>query len=125
MAKILTIDDDPGILVIYREILKNAGFEVFFAQDPVGAINKYTEVRPDLIILDWEMPAGGGMAVFQRLRHHMLQPVPVLFVSAHPETKIGLPIKMHLVGYLKKPFTHTILVSKIKELLAAALPPQK
>jgi CheY-like chemotaxis protein len=110
MKKILAIDDDTSILLLYSEILKKEGYDVYSAEDGVGALQRYQDVKPDLVLLDFEMPAGGGKGVFEALRGAMAQPVPVIFVTAHAAEDIGVPLKFYKVSYLRKPFTRAVLL---------------
>lgn|GEM_PF-2692627 len=122
MKKILAIDDDPSILLLYAEILKKEGYNIFCAEDGVCALQRYREATPDLVLLDFEMPAGGGMGVFEALRGSMAQAVPVIFVTAHPQEDVGVTLKLYKVGYLRKPFTRAVLVEKVRQLLGEAAP---
>ena len=119
MSKILAVDDDLNVVMVYRDLLSHEGHEFYFAEDPVGGLSKYEETKPDLVLLDFEMPAGGGMAFFNSLRGRMVKPVPVIFITAHDEKDIGFALKLHKVGYLKKPFTKEDFLEKV----ASALKP--
>ncbi|MDD2774016.1 MAG: response regulator [Elusimicrobiales bacterium] len=123
MKKILAIDDDPSILLLYAEILKKEGYDVFCAEDGICALQRYRDAKPDLVLLDFEMPAGGGMGVFEALRGSMAQPVPVIFVTAHPQEDVGVTLKLYKVGYLRKPFTRAVLVEKVRQMLGETVPP--
>ncbi|MFA5161775.1 MAG: response regulator [Elusimicrobiales bacterium] len=120
MKKILAIDDDASILSLYADILGRAGYEVHCAEDGVNALFKYQSIKPDLVLLDYEIPAGGGLGVFKRLRGALAQTVPVLFVTGHPESVLGIALKFYKVGYLKKPFTREVLAQRVREALGEA-----
>lgn len=79
MYKILAIDDDINILNLYKEFL--SGFQVELASDSYSAISKFNSFKPDLVILDVDMPAGGGKKVFERIRSIFLSSIPILFVT--------------------------------------------
>ncbi|MBI4350985.1 MAG: response regulator [Elusimicrobia bacterium] len=114
--KILVVDDDLNILELYKEILTKAGFEIQTAEDAIGAVTKFQDFKPALLILDVDMPAGGGKKVFERLRMQLLSPVPILFSTATPETVAGLEKNLNVL-VLKKPLTPGILVGAVKDLL--------
>ena len=133
MKKILIVDDDESILLLYTEILGKAGYEVHSSEDGASAIIKYQMIKPDLVLLDFEIPAGGGLGVLKGLRGALAQAVPVLFVTGHTEAEIGVALKFYRVGYLKKPFTRDDLLTKVRETFenipqsapqAESLPPQ-
>lgn len=114
--KILVVDDDCSILELYAEILSKAGFEVQTAEDAIGAVTKFQEFRPALMVLDVDMPAGGGRKVFERLRIQMAAPAPILFCTAAPGAVADLEKNLNVL-VLKKPVTPGILVGAVRDLL--------
>jgi len=114
--KILVVDDDLTILELYKEILSKAGFEIQTAEDAIGAVTKFQDFKPALVILDVDMPAGGGKKVFERLRMQLLSPTPILFSTATPESVENLAKNLNVL-VLKKPITPGILVGAVKDLL--------
>lgn len=114
--KVLVVDDDLTILELYKEILTKAGFEVQTAEDAIGAVTKFQDFKPALVILDVDMPAGGGKKVFERLRMQLLSPAPILFSTAAPESVESLAKNLNVL-VLKKPITPGILVGAVKDLL--------
>lgn len=117
--KLLVVDDDPAILELYREILMKAGFEVQTAEDAIGAVTRFQDIKPELVILDVDMPAGGGRKVFERLRIQLASPVPILFSTASPATVEDLAKNINVL-VLKKPLTPGVLVGAVKDLLKLA-----
>lgn len=114
--KVLVVDDDPNVVALYSEILSKAGFEVRAAEDTVAAVTLFQEFRPELVILDVEMPAGGGRKVFERLRIQLASPTPILFSTARPDTVADLEKNLNVL-VLKKPVTPGILVGAVKDML--------
>lgn len=117
--KILVVDDDLNILELYKEILAKAGFEIQTAEDAIGAVMKFQEFKPALVILDVDMPAGGGKKVFERLRMQLASPTPILFSTATPEAVAELAKNKNVI-VLRKPLTPGILVGAVKDLLQIA-----
>ncbi|MDO8804738.1 MAG: response regulator [Elusimicrobiota bacterium] len=117
--KILVVDDDISILQLYTEILSKIGFEIQTAEDAIGAVTKYQSFKPDLIILDVDMPAGGGRKVFERLRLQLASSTPILFSTGSPESVASLAKNIN-VTVLKKPLTRELLISAVKKLLQMA-----
>jgi CheY-like chemotaxis protein len=107
MARILAVDDDLSILEIYKEIFAGAGFEIATAEDAVSAVTRYQDFKPDLLVLDVDMPAGGGQKVFDRLRNLFQTATPIIFSTGMPES----------VAVLKKPVNAGQLVAEAKRLL--------
>jgi len=116
MAKILAVDDDLFILELYKEIFAKAGFEIHTAEDSSGAMVKFQELKPDLIILDVDMPAGGGQKVFDRIRGNLLSATPVIFSTGAPESVAGMAKNLNVI-VLKKPVNPAMLIDAAKKLL--------
>lgn len=119
MPKILAVDDDLSILEIYKDIFAAAGFEVRTAEDAVAAVTLYQQFQPDLLVLDVDMPAGGGQKVFDRLRNLFQSPTPIIFSTGMPEHIQNLA-KLANVAVIKKPFAADQLVAEAKRLLRIA-----
>ncbi len=66
--KVLIIDDDKIIHSILRLAFTKAGYQVFPALDAMQGMMMAKQIKPDLIVLDIMMPAGGGFAVYDRLQ---------------------------------------------------------
>lgn len=116
MKKILVVDDDPTMLALYREILGGAGFEVHSAEDGTSAVVQYQNVKPDLILLDADMPAGGGTVVFRRLRSTLGSDIPIIFITGKPD------IVADMLGGLKvalvtKPVSADRLLTEVAAML--------
>lgn len=91
--KILVIDDDKNIHAALRAILAVGGHQVISALDAMQGVMMARQMRPDLIVLDINMPAGGGLSVFERL--HALSgtfQIPILIYTAVPLDKIRAKI---------------------------------
>ncbi|HOW89169.1 MAG TPA: response regulator [Elusimicrobiales bacterium] len=66
--KVLVVDDDRTIHILLKAALEKAGYQVFPALDAVQGVMMAKQLRPDLVILDIMMPAGGGFVVYDRLQ---------------------------------------------------------
>ncbi|PIU19476.1 MAG: hypothetical protein COT18_07310 [Elusimicrobia bacterium CG08_land_8_20_14_0_20_59_10] len=121
MVKILAVEDNPAILDFYREFFAEAGFVIETAEDALSAITKYQQFKPDVIILDLDIPAGGGMQVFERLRSSFNDPVPIIFSTGKPE-KLPRLENLHNVSGLPKPVNPELLLAEVQKLTAAPAP---
>jgi DNA-binding response OmpR family regulator len=87
--KVLVVDDDSDIQAILRASLEKHGYEVASALDAMQGPMIAQRIKPDLVILDIMMPAGGGLSVLSRLRQNMnTMSVPILVYSAVPPEQI-------------------------------------
>ena len=116
MSKILAVDDDLFILELYKTMLTEAGYEMETAEDAMSAVTKFQEFKPDLLILDVEMPAGGGEKVFDRLRNLFMVTIPIIFSTGIPES-VECYAGRDNVTILKKPVNKETLLNEIKRLL--------
>ena len=116
MFKIMAVEDSAATLDFYREFFGEAGFEVKTAEDAFSAITLYQQFKPDLVILDLGIPAGGGMLVFNTLRTNLNDPVPIIFSTGKPEELPNFT-HIHNVSVLKKPVDPDVLMAEVKRLL--------
>src|SRR5271166_3474288 len=81
--RILSVDDEPGILFTRQRLLENAGYEVLSAADGEQALHFFTANPIDLVLLDYLMPHMDGGVVAQEMKNRKPL-VPVIVVSASP-----------------------------------------
>jgi DNA-binding response OmpR family regulator len=89
MKKILLVDDEEGIQMLYREELEEEGYEVISAYTGEEGMKKFQEEDPDLVILDIQMPGMNGIETLRQMK--MANPkLPVILSSAYNEYKQDL-----------------------------------
>ncbi|MFH7325771.1 response regulator [Desulfurivibrio sp. C05AmB] len=89
MKKILLVDDEESIQLLYREELEEEGYEIHSALTGEEALAKLDIVKPDLIILDINMPGMNGIEALRRIKE--INPaIPVILCSAYQEFKQDL-----------------------------------
>lgn len=125
MAKILVIDDDQAIVDLLRLRLTEAGHQVFAAMDATGGVMVAARERPDLITLDFQMPAGDGSKTLQRLRGNTFTAAtPIIFITGMSEYDLQPAIpNAPLVRFLQKPIDMGKLLGLVAELLGTTAPP--
>jgi len=125
--KILVIDDEPNTVRMVQARLEASGYEVMAACDGrQGLICAHNE-KPDLIILDIMMPAGGGYAIFERLKTSPeTRSIPVIFLTAkdRPED-VAKGYKLGAQYYLKKPYKPEVFLETVKKALEPSAQPQE
>lgn len=114
--KILAVDDEPNILMSIEFILEMEGYEVHTARDGDEALEVAERVRPDLILLDVNMPRKDGYEVCRILREReSLAGTKVIMLTAKGQTlerKKGLEVGAD--EYVTKPFSAEDLLAKIR-----------
>jgi DNA-binding response OmpR family regulator len=117
--KILIVDDDPSIVRLLSKWLKAKGYETFGIYDSYQCIKMAKEVKPDLILLDMQMPAGGGIHAFESLKASVYtSTIPIIFITAVPGEEVKkLIIELGADGFFPKPFKSIELLKKIEELI--------
>lgn len=89
-STILIVDDDPNFREIFSAKLKHAGFSVFEADSGKKGLEKIAEIKPDLILLDIEMPKMNGIQVLSRMKADPdLAHLKVVFLTNHGESGEG------------------------------------
>ncbi|MBI5745056.1 MAG: response regulator transcription factor [Elusimicrobia bacterium] len=122
MKRILAVDDDQTMVEYYKALLSEAGYEVAIAMDATAAVIRYKDLKPDLVILDVQMPAGGGEQVFDITRDVLGAGVPVIFVTGLPDRAARLMTSHAKVRVFNKPVKSDELLSCVAALLGGASP---
>lgn len=116
MKTILAVDDEPNILMSIEFILQMEGYLVHTARDGDEALEVADRVRPDLILLDVNMPGKDGYEVCRILREHReLAATKVILLTAKGqalERKKG--IEMGADDYVTKPFATEELLGAVR-----------
>lgn len=117
--KILAVDDEPNILMSIEFILEMEGYEVHTARDGYEALEVAERVRPDLVLLDINMPGRDGYEVCRLLRERgEMAGIKVIMLTAKGqalEKKRGLEAGAD--EYVTKPFGAEDLLEKIRTLI--------
>ncbi len=115
MAHILIIDDDPGVRGVLKAILERAGYDVAAGGGGAEGLRLAHARRPDLVLLDIEMPGMNGFDVCSLIKTDTaLASVPVVIMTGRPIA--GVPARAQAVGavdLLTKPFERDNLLKKI------------
>jgi len=114
--KILAVDDEPNILLSIEFILDMEGYEVHTAHDGDEALEVAGRIRPDVILLDINMPRKDGYEVCRILREQAdMAGTKVIMLTAKGQTlerKKGLEVGAD--EYVTKPFSAEDLLQKIR-----------
>ena len=114
--KILVVDDDTNICELLRLYLTKEGYQVTTANDGKEGLEKFNQLKPDMVLLDVMMPRMDGLEVCRRIRK--LGNTPVMMLTAKGETfdKV-LGLELGADDYMVKPFDTKEVVARIKAVL--------
>ena len=117
--RILVVEDTEDNRRILRDLLTHAGFELIEATDGESGVAMATTHRPDLILMDIQLPVLDGYEAARRIRANPdTHSIPIIAVTSYAlsgdETKA---IAAGCDGYVAKPFSPRQLLAKIREFL--------
>ncbi|HEX5689689.1 MAG TPA: response regulator transcription factor [Roseiflexaceae bacterium] len=118
-TRILVVDDEPEIRQLLRTGLEGYGYAVTTAADGVEAVEKAQEWRPDLIVLDMELPRLSGIDVCRSIRTWSSVPIIVVTVRDADRDKIQA-LDEGADDYVTKPFSLGELLARIRVALRHA-----
>ena len=121
--KILIVDDDPHILEVTQFALEKADMGTVTARDGAEALEVFASAKPDLVVLDINLPEMDGLEVCREIRK--TAQTPILFLSSRDE-EIDRIIGLEIGGddYVTKPFSPRELVARVNVILKRTLPPE-
>lgn len=119
MPRILVVDDDQTLVAPLKEGLESMGYEVAVAFDGLQGVLQAHKARPDLIILDFYMPGGGGHTVYERLRQAPdTAKTPIIFSTVVSLEEVKGKIRPSAnTFFLKKPVGLSQVVSVLNMVL--------
>ena len=117
--KILIVDDELTIVGLLAMRLKANGYETFVANDGYQGLKMARDVKPDLILLDLKMPAGGGVHALENLKAlRYTSTIPIIIITALQGEEVKkLTMEIGADGFFSKPFKSVELLKKIEELI--------
>ena len=116
--KILIIDDDESFLETFSIILKEEGFDVFEATSAESGFETLVVARPDLVILDKNLPDKSGYEVLASIKKSKdFCSVPVMLITADTALLVDETFDKGADDCIFKPINHQEIIKRIKSLL--------
>ncbi len=119
MKKILVVDDEPDVLKVVSFRLEKAGYEVLAASNGKIALDLILENKPDLILLDLQMPVMDGYEVCRSIKgDDELKKIPIILLTAKSASiVVDMVNKLEADGYLVKPFDPDELLKEVRKFI--------
>lgn len=116
MFKILLIEDDKTLFHEIKERLTGWSYDVYGITDFSQVMHEFTASRPDLVIIDIQLPKFDGFHWCRTIRRH--SNVPIIFLSSrdHP-TDMVMSMQLGADDFIQKPFHFDVLIAKIQATL--------
>jgi len=122
MAKVLVIDDEPGIRDLLDTLLRRKGYDVIVAESGQKGLECFRRARPDVIVLDLKMPEMDGLTVLRQIRS--LDPIiPVIILTGAGTAETEQRVRaLGVTEYVEKEFSLHLLGDALKRLLKTPHP---
>lgn len=118
MKKILIVEDEPDLLQVLSQHLKNNSFQVVEAGDGEEGLQKVQNEKPDLIVLDIKMPKVDGYSFIQEMRAQKEHAkIPVIMLTANSSLNSLFKIE-GVEAYFTKPYDIKKLIAAIEQALS-------
>ena len=114
--KILVVDDDVNICELLRLYLTKEGYQVTIANDGEEGLEKFNQVKPDMVLLDVMMPGMDGFETLEEIRKEYSLPI-LMFTSKNDSISKVRGLRAGADDYLTKPFDMDELIARIASLI--------
>lgn len=113
---ILVVDDTPANLEVVMGLLSSEGYTVYAAASGQRALKQLQIGRPDLILLDIQMPGMDGLETCQKIKANVdTASIPIIFITAFSDAeKISQGFSIGAVDYITKPFQEAELLARVR-----------
>jgi two-component system, cell cycle response regulator DivK len=118
--RILVVEDQADNMQILRDLLTSAGYEVIEAKDGLEGVRAATAHRPDLILMDIQLPLLDGYEATRRIKADpALCAIPIIVVTSYALSgDEGKARAAGCDGYVPKPYSPRLLLTKVREYLS-------
>lgn len=112
-VRILVVDDDAALSEMLQIVLRQEGFETLWCATGDGALDEFREAKPDLVLLDLNLPGRDGVLVCRDIRAE--SGVPIIMLTAKSDTAdVVSGLEAGADDYVAKPFKAKELIARIR-----------
>jgi two-component system OmpR family response regulator len=119
---ILIVDDEVGVRELLTDALGLAGFDTLEAKDGMGALTLIRKHKPDLLIIDINMPVMDGFEVLERVRASKNQVPAIMLTARKDRTDVSRGLRLGADDYVTKPFGLEELLLRVRAILRRSQP---
>ncbi len=119
MPTVLIIEDEPELVKVLRSYLEQAGFQVLTAYRGDSGLSTWEHKRPDLVLLDLNLPGMDGLDVAREIRRKSSTPI-IMLTARVEETDQLIGLELGADDYITKPFSPRVVVARVRALLRRA-----
>ena len=117
--RVLVVEDDLSLSDVIAFTLRRAGFEILTAYDGLAALATWEQQRPELLVLDLNLPKLDGLDVCRRVR--MVDKTPIIMLSVRSgDEAVVKGLELGADDYIVKPFSPSQLVARVRAVLRRA-----
>ncbi|MGB9521480.1 MAG: response regulator transcription factor, partial [Anaerolineales bacterium] len=121
MATVLIIEDEAELVKVLRSYLEKAGFQVITALRGDSGLELWKREKPDLVILDLNLPGLDGLDIAREIRKKSNTPI-IMLTARVEETDQLVGLEIGADDYITKPFSPRLVVARVRALLRRATP---
>ncbi len=114
--QVLVVEDDEDTAEVVTTLLKDAGYEAIAVDEGQIALDEISSIRPDLVLLDINLPDMNGLEVLRTVRAHSFLPMIVLSGFGKEHDRV-LALEAGADDYMSKPFSPEELIARVRALL--------
>ncbi len=123
-ATILVVDDEPQLVRVLRGYLEQAGYRVVAAHAGPEALAQFQSRRPDLVVLDLNLPGMDGFEVARAIRRQGDTPI-IMLTARVEETDRLIGLELGADDYVPKPFSPREVVARVRAVLRRSQAPRE
>lgn len=116
MERVLVVDDEPAITDVLCRYLRGADFDVRSACDGEAALLLFADYRPDIVLLDVDLPKRSGLDVQREIRRTSRTPIIMISAHSHEVDRI-VGLELGADDYVSKPFSPREVLARVKNVL--------
>ncbi|MDP8923538.1 MAG: response regulator transcription factor [Chloroflexota bacterium] len=119
--KVLIVEDDVDLLDLTTYALRREGYTVIAAIDGQQGLQRWEAERPDIVLLDGNLPKLNGFEVCRRIRQEGRTPI-IMLTARNQEEDVVRGLQLGADDYVTKPFSAKVLSARMKAVIARSRP---